>query len=178
MSTPLYVPPLDARKMLDEGAVLIDIRQPEEFAREHIAQARLYPLGLLTTQPHQSPAPDASTVIFYCLSGMRSGKNADLLAESVAPAQAVLIDGGLNAWKKSGLSTEVNRKQPIEIMRQVQITAGALIICGVLLGFGVSSAFFLLSAFVGAGLMFAGISGYCGMAKLLMKMPWNNTTTS
>lgn len=58
-------------------------------------------------------------------------------------------------------------------MRQVQIAAGSLVLLGVILGYGVSTGFFLLSAFVGAGLLFAGVSGFCGMARLLMKMPWN-----
>ena len=67
-------------------------------------------------------------------------------------------------------------RQPIEIMRQVQITAGGLVFLGVILGVWVAPAFLGLSAFVGAGLMFAGISGWCGMAKLLALMPWNRAT--
>ena len=66
-----------------------------------------------------------------------------------------------------------DRKQPIEIMRQVQITAGSLVVIGVVLAFTVAPAFIALSAFVGAGLVFAGVSGWCGMAKLLALMPWN-----
>ena len=73
----------------------------------------------------------------------------------------------------SGLPVVADRRQPIEIMRQVQITAGALIVLGVLLSLWVAPQFIALSGFVGAGLMFAGISGWCGMAKLLGLMPWN-----
>ena len=70
----------------------------------------------------------------------------------------------------------VDSGQPIEIMRQVQITAGSLVLLGVILGTWVAPAFYGLSAFVGAGLMFAGISGWCGMAKILAVMPWNRRT--
>ena len=69
--------------------------------------------------------------------------------------------------------TVVNRKMPISIQRQVQITAGMMVLIGVVLGFVVSPWFFLLSGFVGAGLTFAGVSGTCAMASLLALMPWN-----
>lgn len=62
-------------------------------------------------------------------------------------------------------------------MRQVQIAAGLLILCGVVLGYSVSGGFFLLSGFVGAGLLFAGVTGFCGMARLLRVMPWNRRTS-
>ncbi|MEH0100947.1 thiosulfate sulfurtransferase YgaP, partial [Escherichia coli] len=78
-----------------------------------------------------------------------------------------------DGWKKAGLPVAVNKSQPLPLMRQVQIAAGGLILIGVVLGYTVNSGFFLLSGFVGAGLLFAGISGFCGMARLLDKMPWN-----
>ncbi|WP_379057508.1 rhodanese family protein [Pectobacterium brasiliense] len=173
MPTPLAISPAQARKLLDEGAVLIDIRQPEEYAREHIVQARLHPLNSSARYALPDDEKEGQIVIFHCLSGMRSEQNADLLAQAVSPAAVFLLEGGMTAWKKAGFPTEVNRKQPIELMRQVQIVAGVLILGGVLLGYSVNSAFFLLSGFVGAGLLFAGITGFCGMARLLMKMPWN-----
>ena len=71
------------------------------------------------------------------------------------------------------MPTQLDRSQPIEIMRQVQIVAGSLVLIGVILGYFVTPAFYALPAFVGAGLLFAGISGFCGMAKLLAIMPWN-----
>ncbi len=55
----------------------------------------------------------------------------------------------------------------------VQIAAGVLILLGVLLGYTVNGGFFLLSGAVGAGLTFAGVTGFCGMARLLATMPWN-----
>jgi rhodanese-related sulfurtransferase len=87
------------------------------------------------------------------------------------------VDGGIEAWKKAGLPVLRDARQPMEMQRQVQITAGTLVLLGVVLGHFASPAFYAISAFVGAGLTFAGISGWCGMAKLLALMPWNRSTT-
>ncbi|EZJ38047.1 hypothetical protein AC93_2822 [Escherichia coli 2-005-03_S4_C2] len=95
------------------------------------------------------------------------------LAAIAAPAEIFLLEDGIDGWKKAGLPVAVNKSQPLPLMRQVQIAAGGLILIGVVLGYTVNSVFFLLSGFVGAGLLFAGISGFCGMARLLDKMPWN-----
>jgi rhodanese-related sulfurtransferase len=86
---------------------------------------------------------------------------------------AYVLEGGLDAWGKAGLPLAVNTRAPMEIMRQVQIAAGLLVLTGVLLGWLVAPGFFALSAFVGAGLTFAGVTGFCGMARLLMLAPWN-----
>jgi hypothetical protein len=74
------------------------------------------------------------------------------------------------------LPVALDRSQPIDIIRQVQIAAGSLVLMGILLGTLLAPGFYALSAFVGAGLMFAGISGFCGMAHLLTLMPWNRRT--
>ncbi|MBU2674527.1 MAG: rhodanese family protein [Hafnia sp.] len=173
MSSAITISPQMASKMLGEGALLVDIRDPQEYAREHIFQAQLYPLGELEKGMKISGVTPTSKVIFHCLSGMRSSKNAERLVQAAAPAQVYLMEGGINAWKTAGLDVEIDKRQPLPLMRQVQISAGTLVLLGVILGYLVNSGFFLLSGFVGAGLLFAGITGYCGMARLLMKMPWN-----
>ncbi|MFI5002997.1 MAG: YgaP-like transmembrane domain, partial [Reyranellales bacterium] len=114
----------------------------------------------------------AKAVIFHCRSGARTTANASRLAGTVG-CEAYILEGGLDAWKKAGLPVATDASQPIEIMRQVQIAAGSLVLLGVVLGVWVAPAFLGLSAFVGAGLTFAGVSGWCGMAKLLALMPWN-----
>lgn len=116
-------------------------------------------------------------VIFHCQSGMRTENNAASLAAAVQPAQAMLMQGGINAWKAAGLPTVVDKRQPLPLMRQVQIVAGSLVLAGTLLGLFVAAGFFVIPAFVGAGLMFAGMSGWCGMAKLLAVMPWNKNAS-
>jgi rhodanese-related sulfurtransferase len=162
------IDPARAKELLDKGAVLVDIREPDEFARERVPGAQNRPMGGLTA----IRANGAPAVIFHCKSGMRTQANASRLA-GAADCQAYLLEGGLEAWKKAGLPVAADRGQPLEIMRQVQITAGALVLLGVVLGTWVAPGFYGLSVFVGAGLMFAGISGWCGMAKLLAVMPWN-----
>lgn len=160
------ISPEDARRRIAEGAVLIDIREADEHARVRIPGARSVPLARLDT------IGDAPAVIFHCRSGMRTDANAARLAQA-AQCEAYLLEGGIDGWRKAGLPLTEDRKAPLEIMRQVQIAAGLLVLAGVILGLTVAPGFFALSAFVGAGLTFAGVSGWCGMAKLLALMPWN-----
>jgi hypothetical protein len=80
---------------------------------------------------------------------------------------------GIDAWKRAGLPVKTDRSRPIEIQRQVQLAAGSLVLLGVLLGLFGHPAFYAVAGFVGTGLVFAGLTGWCGMAKLLGQMPWN-----
>jgi rhodanese-related sulfurtransferase len=162
------IDPVRAKRLIDDGAILVDIRERDEHARERIPGARNLPVGGLTNVP----TGGAKTVVFHSRSGARTAANAQRLA-SAAGCEAYVLEGGIDAWKKAGLPVAVDARQPIEIMRQVQITAGSLVLLGVILGTWVAPAFYGLSAFVGAGLMFAGISGWCGMARILAVMPWN-----
>jgi rhodanese-related sulfurtransferase len=165
------VQPQDLQARLAAGtAVLVDIREADEFARSHIAGALPRPLSQWEAA-HLSFAPDAD-VVFTCRSGARSSGACDRLAARIE-GQAFVLDGGLDGWARQGLPLELNRDAPLEIMRQVQIAAGSLVLLGIMLGFAVSPLWFGLSAFAGAGLTFAGISGFCGMARLLMLAPWN-----
>jgi rhodanese-related sulfurtransferase len=151
--------------------VLIDIREADEHAREHIPGSRHHSL---TRVDRDSPARSGDDVlIFHCRSGARTIGNASRLAAAAQTCEAYILDGGLDAWKKAGLPVTLDRSQPIDIMRQVQIVAGSLVLIGVVLGALVSPGFYALSGFVGAGLLFAGVSGFCGMARLLAVMPWN-----
>lgn len=163
--------PQQVRERIDAGrAVLVDIREPDEFARSHVKGAQSQPLSTWE-KAHLTIDPDAD-VIFTCRSGMRTAGACDRLAARVS-GEAFVLDGGLDAWAKAGLPVETDVDAPMEIMRQVQIAAGSLVLIGVLLGLLVAPAWFALSAFVGAGLTFAGVSGFCGMARLLMLAPWN-----
>lgn len=162
--------PNDARQRLEQGAVLIDIRSADEHARERIAQARHVPLEHLAEGA--ADLGDANAIIFHCRSGNRTRMNAPTLI-ACAASETYVLEGGLDAWKKAGLPVVVDSSQPLELQRQVQIVAGSMVVLGTALGIMVSPWFFLLSGFVGAGLVFAGISGFCGLARLLMKMPWN-----
>lgn len=164
----------ELKRRLDAGdAVLIDIRETDEHAREHILGARLAPLSAIDA--HDFDRDHGKAAVFHCRSGMRTQANAaKLLAHGFR--EAYFLEGGIEAWKSAGLPVHTNRKAPLEIMRQVQIAAGLLILTGMALGWLVNPAFYGLSAFVGAGLTFAGATGWCGMAMLLKTMPWNRTS--
>lgn len=163
------VTPAEASRLLASGALLIDIREADERARTRIPGSRHVPLGAL---PERIATDEVPAVIFHCRSGMRTQGNGARLAQTTK-LPAFTLEGGLDAWARAGLPVEADRRQPIEVMRQVQITAGALVLLGLLLGLLVAPAFLALSAFVGAGLVFAGASGWCGMAQALRRMPWN-----
>ncbi|MEI6642650.1 MAG: rhodanese family protein [Novosphingobium sp.] len=160
------ITPDEAHRLITDGARLVDIRSADEHARARIPGAENRPINAL------GRVGDAPAVVYHCRSGMRTGANAALLA-AASDCPAYLLEGGLDAWRAAGLPVADNSKAPLEIMRQVQITAGALVVIGVVLGLVVQPAFLGLSAFVGAGLLFAGSTGWCGMAKLLAMMPWN-----
>lgn len=167
--TPLT--PADARnRLMQHRAVLVDIREPDEFARRHVRGALSRPLSAFE-QAHLKIEPGRD-VIFTCRTGMRTGANCDRLAKAVE-GQAFVLEGGVDGWEAAGLPVDEDRKAPLEMMRQVQIGAGLLVLAGVGLGFGFHPGFFAISGFVGAGLTFAGATGFCGMARLLMLAPWN-----
>ena len=158
-------------------ATLIDVREPFENAAERIVGAKLQPLGSLDAESLQQAA-GSKRIVFHCRTGRRSLDAANRFARAVhqtAVSQPVYnLAGGIEAWKAAGLPVERSATAPpIDVMRQVQMTAGTLVLIGVLLGAFVSPWFLILSGFIGGGLLFAGASGWCGMAKLLALMPWN-----
>lgn len=173
MSLPT-IKPSEARRLLDSGALLIDIREADEHAREKISGVRHLPLSKLDEADlsvHQGRA-----VIFHCKSGARTQANATRLAGKLGEScEAFIVEGGLDAWRKAGLPVVTDRRQPLELQRQVQIGAGSLALAGTLLGLFVSPWFFAVPAFVGSGLITAGLTGFCGMAHLLMRAPWNRS---
>ncbi len=161
----------ELKAAMDRGEVqLIDVREPAEFAREHIPGARLLPLSSL--DPAQLRPEPGKRLVVHCLSGKRSTQAIEKL-QAAGIADAANFTGGIGAWKQAGYPVAEDRKAPLPIMRQVQITAGSLALLGVVLGFAVHPGFFLLSGAIGAGLTLSGITGSCMMASLLMKLPYN-----
>ncbi len=165
------VSPEQAKRLLEQGAILVDIRDPDEHAREKIAVAHHLPLGKLDEA--DLAVHLGRPVIFHCKSGVRTLANAHRLAELSGECEAFILGGGLDAWKKAGLPVFADRTQPLELRRQVQVGAGGLAFAGTLLGLLLSPWFFIVPLFVGAGLLTAGITGFCGMARVLARMPWN-----
>ena len=171
MSLPT-ISPADAKRLLDAGAVLVDVREADEHARERIPGARHVALSALDRAELDAGAN--RIVLFHCKSGMRTMGNAGRLAQKAGEGcDAYVVEGGLDAWRKAGLPVTENRKAPLEMQRQVQLGAGAMALGGTLLGVFVHPGFLVVPAFVGAGLMVAGATGFCGMARVLALMPWN-----
>ncbi len=164
------ISPQAARELLNQGAVLIDIRAADEHARERIALARHVAVERLEDGALSNE--DAPAVIFHCGSGHRTQAHARALGACTA-GSVYLLEGGLDAWKKAGLPVVMDASQPLALQRQVQIAAGSMVVLGTVLGSTISPWFHALAGFVGAGLVFAGLSGFCGLARVLMQMPWN-----
>ncbi|HMN36610.1 MAG TPA: rhodanese family protein [Hyphomicrobium sp.] len=172
MSAMKKISPRDAKALIDKGAVLVDIREADERARAQIAGSEHMPLSKLGSLG-DAPTGKGQVVVFHCKSGNRTLVNADKLAAKTE-CEAYILDGGIDAWTAAGLPVATAaKKPPIEIIRQVMIVAGSMALAGVLLGMYVSPVWFYLSAFVGLGLIFSGVTGFCLMAYMLKRMPWN-----
>ncbi len=167
------VEPEEAERLIALGAKLIDIRDADEHARERISGAAHHPLARI-----EQLAVHSGPMIFHCRTGTRTQNNADRLAAAGGDSFCYVLAGGIDSWRSSGRPTIIDKRQPLEIMRQVQLVAGGLVLLGVALGFLVSPFLFGVSAFVGAGLMMAGATGWCGMATLLRHLPWNHPASS
>ena len=162
------------RWLKDVDAVLIDVRESFEHAEESIEGAVHVPLASVDPESLRSAYADRRIVV-HCKAGPRSREAADRLRE--AGCSVYCLAGGIDAWKAAGLPVSRSVSAPrLPVMRQVQIAAGSLVVIGVALGFFVSAWFLALAAFVGCGLVFAGVTGWCGMARLLARMPWNRRT--
>lgn len=163
------------RGWLDRGdAVLVDVREPGEHAAERIEGAVLVPLSAF--DPRAVPDADGRRLVLYCRSGNRSGQAGRRLLAAGFP-EVHHLRGGLLAWREAGCPVEASAggSRLPDLLRQVQMTAGSLVLLGTVLGAVASPWFLLLSGGVGAGLVYAGASGTCGMAMLLARMPWNRT---
>lgn len=151
---------------------LIDVRTPVEFREVHVTFARNVPLDQLNAAQVASGRNGVSQPLYViCRSGSR-GKQACEKLVSAGYTNVVNVEGGTQAWEKAGLPV-VRGQQAMSLERQVRIAAGSLIVLGSLLGAFVSPYWIGLTAFVGAGLVFAGITDTCGMGMLLARMPWN-----
>jgi rhodanese-related sulfurtransferase len=152
---------------------LIDVRTPLEFREVHAKYARNVPLDSLDPKALMDARNGSQSEPLYviCRSGSRAQQACDKFV-AAGYANVVNVEGGTQAWDAAGLPV-VRGKKAISLERQVRIAAGSLVIVGAVLGWLVHPAFISIAAFVGAGLVFAGITDNCGMAMMLGKMPWN-----
>lgn len=159
------IPPREAHAKMQNGAALLDVREYTEWAQSHIPGATLLPLGDLKSDPQRGAV--AEEVITLCRTGRRAAEAAQLLAEK-GGVKPFVIKGGIEEWRAAGLPSQKAPDGPIDLERQVRIGAGVLVLLGLLV-----PRLRVISWFVSCGLIFAGITDWCGMAKLLNKMPWN-----
>jgi rhodanese-related sulfurtransferase len=152
---------------------VIDVRTPAEFDEVHAEGARSIPLDRLDPRAVMGGRADRASEPLYvlCQTGGRARKACERFAAAGYP-NAVVVEGGTLAWERAGLPVVCGRKA-MSLERQVRIAAGALVLLGTALGAFLDPGFLAVSAFVGAGLVFAGITDTCGMAMLLARMPWN-----
>ena len=155
------------------SAPVIDVRTPVEYAEVHVPQARSIPLDEL--KPDSLQLQKNQPIYLLCRSGGRATKAAEKFAKE-GFAQPVVVEGGTLAWMEANLPVTRGQTKVISLERQVRIVAGSLVFISVLLGWFVHRGFYGLSAFVGAGLVFAGITDFCGMGLFLARMPWNKRT--
>lgn len=163
MSQPEVISIYAVKQRLNEF-MIFDIRTPQEFAREHIPDSINVPLDRISSfefsiPPHKKP-------LFLCKSGMRTQRATGTIMEKDL-GQAFCLKGGIDSWKSLKLPVVKDRNVPIDVMRQVQIIAGTLILLGVVGSYFWSKYFLGLAVLVGCGQILAGVTGFCGMAKLL-----------
>ena len=168
MNVPTIEPQAVQQRLGEQGARLIDVRTYGEHRAEHVAGSELMPMDELDVK---TLATSEGPVWLLCRTGRRAREVGEKLLAAGA-ADVRVVEGGIEAWREAGLAT-VRGKGAISLERQVRIGAGSLVLLGAALGWLVHPGFYGLAAFVGAGLVFAGVTDYCGMAMVLAKMPWN-----
>ena len=158
---------------------IIDVRTPAEYAQVHIDKADLIPLDTLNPQAALGADNGHRHEPLYviCRSGARAAKACEKFYQA-GLSDVLSIEGGMVAWEQAGLPVVRSAHRVISLERQVRIGAGALVLVGVILGWLIHPALYGLAGFVGAGLLFAGITDWCGMGLMLAKMPWNRAPSA
>ena len=165
------VTPQEAAAAIGAGdAILLDVREPAEFAAGHIAEAMSVPLSQLPRVLARLPA--AKGIIFQCERGAR-GESACAVAAASGRTDVANLAGGLAAWRQAGLPVIGAASAGVSIFRQVQMIVGAAVALLVALGFAGWTPGFAIAGLMGAMLAVAGVTGWCGLAMLLARMPWN-----
>ena len=149
---------------------IIDVREYPEYASGAIEGSRLVPLS--TVEREAAQWKKDQPVLLVCRSGKRATQAASIL-ERLGFQNVKVLDGGFDAWNAAGLPTRVQQNKPWSIERQVRAIAGGLMLLFTLLGLFISTWLFAGSLFVGAGLLFSGLTDVCLMATALGKLPWN-----
>lgn len=148
----------------------INVCTEAEYKEKHIEGVRSVPLDSLGK--HLPEFKDKKTIYIHCRSGARGKRAGEFLLAHGIQAEIVNVEGGILAWEEARYPVKISSSR-LPLMRQVLLAAGILVAISGVLGFTVNTNFFFISMFVGFGLTFSGLTGWCGMAYLLAKMPWN-----
>ena len=163
---------LNGRLAAGGPVALLDVRTPGEFAAGHVPGAKLVPLGDLEAAAFLRQHDAATPLYVLCQSGGRARQAIEKFRRA-GFAGCVLVEGGTQAWLDAGLPVDRGPSRALSLIRQVQITVGFLSAASALLALTVSPRFAIIPLVTGCGLLFAGLTGYCGLALVLAKMPWN-----
>jgi rhodanese-related sulfurtransferase len=165
---------------------LIDVREPAEHRNASIHRSYLIPLGSLSLEKLPTTS---GTIVMYCHAGVRSVHACQKLLREDSALDVYSLEGGIAAWERDGFPVKNLSKNQEKIPgklwgkifgtrilpldRQTQFSVGFLSFSSVMLGTFIHPGFYIIPGFMGAGMMFAGLTGWCGLAKLLARMPWN-----
>lgn len=165
----------DLKCRLDAGspAFLLDVRSPGEYETVHVPEAKLIPLDQLDPVKFSSQQ-GTEPVYVLCQTGGRAQRAIAKLA-AAGVTGCVLVEGGTQAWLDAGFPVVRGESRVLPLMRQVQIVVGFLSVTGSVLALTVNPKFVFIPLFIGCGLLVAGLTGFCGLAVLLAKMPWNQS---
>lgn len=167
------ISPQTLNQLIRDGKVdLLDVRTDMEYRSGHISGARHIPVDTLETMTDIQPPAEGRTLCLICQSGKRAERARQHL-ESKCGISACVLEHGMNAWQDAGLPCIREKGAPLPLIRQVQIIIGLVNLITLALGYFVNPLWFIVPAFTSCGLLFAGLSGICGLALLLARMPWN-----
>jgi rhodanese-related sulfurtransferase len=164
---------LNRRRQEDGALELLDVRTPGEYASVHVPGTTLVPLDQLDAAAYlDRRGPGDKPIYLFCQSGDRACRAMEQF-QRAGFRNCVLVEGGIEAWMNAGLPVQRGQRTVLPLMRQVQITIGIVSAIGAALALAVHPGFAVIPLLTGCGLLFAGFTGFCGLAFLLAKMPWN-----
>ena len=163
---------LDQDLQSGKQVTLIDVRTPVEHDEMHIEGSRLMPLGDLDAAAVKSATGGSGQCVIICHSGKRAEQAFQKL-QAAGCGNLAILEGGVTAWQSTGLPLVRAEKKRLPLMRQVHLTIGLSVLTGSILALVVDPRFAFIPAFFGVGLTMAGATGWCGLALLISKMPWN-----
>jgi len=165
------IDPTTLQQWLAQGsAMLVDVREPAEYRAGHIAQAHHIPLARIDAT--RLPGSDGPIVV-HCLKGARGASACEKLLRQNPNLEIYNLEGGIDAWSAAGLPIKGEGGFALPLDRQVQLTIGVILLVAAALTFFINPLFILVSVVMGMGLTFAGATGFCGLARVMARAPWN-----